>query len=213
MEMPGLGGVGVVSEHGQGGGFSRDTGARICPCSPPPLGGGCCWWWCGFRGCWLQSAVLALCIHCRVLSVQGGWFFFLLPRGKRKGRRARKGGDEVWALALAGGVGAGAWFTRRVREDRVRGSAGGGRCGAAGGANTGCRRARAGVRGLPTCRLANLSACRFVGKLASAGSAGGGWRWSGRVPRRVREDRGAGCRWCGRGDCRVQCLHCAFIAE
>ena len=120
MEMPGLGGVGVVSEHGQGGGFSRDTGARICPCSPPPLGGGCCWWWCGFRGCWLQSAVLALCIHCRVLSVQGGWFFFLLPRGKRKGRRARKGGDEVWALALAGGVGAGAWFTRRVREDRVR---------------------------------------------------------------------------------------------
>ena len=120
VEMPGLGGVGVVSEHGQGGGFSRDTGARICPCSPPPLGGGCCWWWCGFRGCWLQSAVLALCIHCRVLSVQGGWFFFLLPRGKRKGRRARKGGDEVWALALAGGVGAGAWFTRRVREDRVR---------------------------------------------------------------------------------------------
>ena len=107
----------------------------------------------------------------------------------------------------------GFWFTRRVREDRVRGSAGGGRCGAAGGANTGCRRARAGVRGLPTCRLANLSACRFVGKLASAGSAGGGWRWSGRVPRRVREDRGAGCRWCGRGDCRVQCLHCAFIAE
>ena len=30
------------------------------------------------------------------------------------------GCDEVWALALAGGVGAGAWFTRRVREDRVR---------------------------------------------------------------------------------------------
>ena len=26
----------------------------------------------------------------------------------------------MWALALAGGVGAGAWFTRRVREDRVR---------------------------------------------------------------------------------------------
>ena len=171
MEMPGLGGVGVVSEHGQGGGFSRETGARICPCSPPPLGGGCCWWWCGFRGCWLQSAVLALCIHCRVLSVQGGWFFFLLPRGKRKGRRARKGGDEVWALALAGGVGAGAWFTRRVREDRVRVPR------AAGGAVLQGERIQ-GVgergRGCEGCQLVGLPTCRLVDLLGS---------WRARVPR------------------------------
>ena len=80
-----------------GGGVSRDTGARICLCSPPPLGGGCCWWWCGFRGCWLQSAVLALCIHCRVLSVRAGGFSSSYPgvRGKG-GERARGQGAVVF---------------------------------------------------------------------------------------------------------------------
>ena len=55
----------------------------------------------------MQSAVLALCIHCRVLSVQGGWFFFLLPWGKRKGRRARAGAGGGGVLLLVVVLGAG----------------------------------------------------------------------------------------------------------
>lgn len=153
VEMPGLGGVGVVSEHGQGGGFSRDTGARICPCSPPPLGGGCCWWWCGFRGCWLQSAVLALCIHCRVLSVQGGWFFFLLPRGKRKGRRA-PGGGVMRCERYVGAAGGTSWPRYAVGSPAL----GGWWC-------------------VPTCQLSGFSTCRFVGK--SESWRGGGVRQGG----------------------------------
>ena len=51
-----------------------------------------------------------------------------------------------------------------MRAQRIQGA----------GAGCGGERAGVGVRGLPTFRLANLPTCRFVGKLASAGSAGAG---------------------------------------
>ena len=67
----------------------------------------------GFRGCWLQSAVLALCIHCRVLSVRVGGFSSPYPRGKRKGRRAQQvvGGLAALRVQASAAGGGGRRFT------------------------------------------------------------------------------------------------------
>lgn len=114
----------------------------------------------------------------------------------------------VRARAVVGVVGAGGWSqvrkwccgvwggVGRVRSTggvRGRGSSGGrmGRLAALrdSGGESGYRVKRKGAvfANLPTFRLVGFSTCREVGDLES-------WRL-GEL---------AGCRWCGRGDCRVQ---------
>ena len=61
------------------------------------------------------------------------------------------------------------------------------------------------VADFPTFQLSDLSACREVGELA--GRCRGGSRRG-----RARASTG-GTGYSRRGDCRVQCLHCAVIAE